>query len=440
LHITVIDIDAPRRANGPSRRARLCGALAVVVFAAGVAAVFTVAPGHAPTPAEQLARMSKLVSAAGTAHFTSDDTWDSGPGDGQPGSHYRDTSRTEGVLALPDRSHWTEDYGDGADEAIVTAEAVFTRHADSKAALAGEQWVKEPSESQRPQAHAVDLTGGDTPSQAASIVRAFGAPSDIAELLAHMKALTRVNPNVIRGTLDVASLPDLQIGGEPLPWVRVELTSDDTGRLARMVFTMTGNDPQNPSTGRSDVRFSGWGAPVEIQVPTPAEVDPTPNIDETGLAGFTATPIVAPGNLPASFQLVEAHVVKGNTADGTCPEVDLTYGDPTVLAADDAAAAARKDDNPVVRDLEVSLTPDSCDQYDAGAGRPATLGGHQARIDHGNVADGDSAVSLDTLVGSTHLHVDSDLPDAQVVSAFRTIAPFNLATQRVYNGPSPWGA
>src|SRR4051794_582540 len=114
---------------------RVCGALAVVVFLAGIAGLAAVSPARSWTPAQQLARVRQFVTSARTARFTGTSTWASGSAKGQLGSHFEHTSRAAGVLSLPDRSHWTEDYGDGATETIVTADAVFERDADTVPAL-----------------------------------------------------------------------------------------------------------------------------------------------------------------------------------------------------------------------------------------------------------------------------------------------------------------
>jgi hypothetical protein len=434
-----LEPEAPTRSG--AWRVRACGALVVVVLAAGVVSLALVAPRHTPTPAERLAGITKYVREARTAHFVTSDTWISGRPKGQLGSHYEESSRGEGVLSLPDSAQWTDDHGagDGAEETIVTPEAFFFRDADSRAALAGEQWVEErrtpggvvaPS---APPGSGLSGTAGDA-------LRSLGAPSSIAEQLTHLTNVTQLRPGVLRGTLDLRALPGVTEEDGPIPDVTVELTGADDGRLDKMLITATGPDPDQSdatATGRSEVTFDSWGSPVQITAPAPDAIDKTPNIDEKGLAAFTAAPILTPGNLAPTYQLTDAFADNGDPENGDCPQVALTFADPALLPKAPPPDSADTSSSP---DLEVTVTPVSCDSSAMDGGQALTVAGSPAHIQHGNVKDGDYAVTLEVVVGATRVTVESDLPDAVVLSAFRRIVPFNLSAQHIYAGPRPWEA
>src|SRR5207248_4042260 len=177
----VVDIGRTRQV----RAMRVCGVLVTVVFLAGVAAVAATSPAHRWTPAEQLARIRQSVTSSRTAHFTGTSTWTSGSEKGELGDHFEHTSRAVGVLSLPDRSHWTEDYGDGAFESIVGPEGIFEREAETLGGLTLEQWKQYPPMAAAPIAPPADpaaagsTTGSDiTVSEAGGVLSAMGAPSE----------------------------------------------------------------------------------------------------------------------------------------------------------------------------------------------------------------------------------------------------------------------
>jgi hypothetical protein len=343
------------------------------------------------------------------------------------------------VLSLPGRSHWTEDQGDAAQETIVVPEGLFLREADTASALDLEGWKQYPHPSNELPLGGVPAgpvpPGASGPGihvmvgQAGPVLSALGAPAEFTDVLARLTDLTRVSPRVIRGTVDMASVPGLSQVPAPLPRVTIELATDTTGRLERLLATSTGTMADEAFTARNEMRFTQWSAPVDVSAPTGDAVDKTPDIDEEGLAAFSAAPILVPGNLPATSRLIDASVAEEGAAGG-CPEVDLTYGDPS---------QSLKNPDDVSSDINVTITPADCDQSALDGGDPVTIAGHSARIKHGKNTDDEYAVTVEVLVGATRMTVDSDLPDTEILGALRTIVAFDITKQHVYTAPSESG-
>src|SRR5581483_5539430 len=382
----VVDVVDARRGRQVTAM-RVCAVLIAVVFLGGVAGLAVASPAHQRTPAQQLAQVRHFVTSERTAHFTGTSTWKSGTPAGQVGDHYEHTSRALGVLALPDRSHWTEDMGDAAYETIVGPEGVFERDADTMAGLAREQWKQYPNEPNEPQqvpatppptpapdsSSGADSGGGIMITEAGGALSALGAPAEFTQALDHMTGLTRVNDHVIRGTLDLSSLHMPADAGPP-PNVTIEIASDTNGRLEQIVADMSGTTPAESYSAHTEMRFTQWGSPVDVTVPNADNVDKTPDVDEDSLAAFTAAPILVPGNLPSGYELTSGSTT--DAGDGSdCAEADLTYGDPS--------QAASSPDAPDATDINITITPSSCDTSPA-EGDPVTVGGHPARISHGD--------------------------------------------------------
>src|SRR5207248_5510474 len=118
---------------------------------------------------------------------------------------------------------------------------------DTLGGLTLEQWKQYPPMAAAPIAPPADpaaagsTTGSDiTVSEAGGVLSAMGAPSEFTQLFIHMTGLTRIDTHTIRGTLDLASMPDLPKDAGPLPSVTITLTSDASGRLDRLVAAVSG--------------------------------------------------------------------------------------------------------------------------------------------------------------------------------------------------------
>lgn len=441
-----VDMEEPRATRPWAQRAIAVASAAL--FVASVVGLVTVRPGKTvPTPEAQLADVRAFIHGHPTAHFAATEVMEFGSATGDVGNHSEDRSKADGVISLPDRAHWTEDSGDSASELIRMPDAFYSRDADKREGLASEQWVMHKIRDAGADAAITADVAPDAAGAgfvAAGVASAFGAPQEFAKLFTVLKDLTRVDPRTIRGTVDIASLPGVaklleegKVKADEVPTITVEITSEDGGQLDRLSVASASKDttPNDEKfSDRSDITFTAWGDHVTIAAPAADTIDPTPNVDEKAMSEFNAAPILVPGNMPASFKLLDASTtLPEGPDDTTCPEADLSYGDPAALSADPEST-----NQPT---LDITITKPDCEDYAIDDGAPITIAGHRGEIKHGNPnkPDEDYAVSIDVVIGSTRFHVDSDLPQAVVLSALKTVVPFNMATAPVFVGELPGG-
>jgi hypothetical protein len=406
--------------------------------------------GEAPSPARDLARMQAFVTEAGSARMTATSVSEQRDGTNELGSIYKDTSRMTGSIVLPDRSQWLEEDGTSAYETVVVPGGVYFRGADSREELAGEQWVYEeaPKDDAAPQLHPDMMRAG-------AVAGAMGAP-DLIDLLEAASAPTRVGPHTIKAAIDVAKLHWFEATPDDAdvkpPTMSVELTSTSEGRLDRMVLRMEGtgfgfdDEEEGHFTDTTDMRFTDWGASITIAAPDPATVDPTPGVDEDDIAAFTAMPLYGLRRLPTGYELGMATVLTSekdaDVENGDCPEVDLSYGNPAEQEAAEAAMASASEEEMDAFEwpatIEVVLTPAACESYEMlEGGDPITLGGRRGTILRATATDEDYATSIEFVVGTTRVLLQSDGPEAAVVAAASDLVPLDLTTQPVHHEPPP---
>jgi hypothetical protein len=263
-----------------------------------------------------------------------------------------------------------------------------------------------------------------------------------------------VGPHTIKVTIDVKKLAAFDAAPEDadasFPVMTAELTSTSEGRLDRLVLRTESSDedPEMGSfTSTMDLRFTDWGAPVTIEAPDSAAIDPTPGIAENDLADFDATALYGLRRLPAGYELLGADVwTSEEDADleaGDCPEVSLSYGSPAEHEAAEDAAAKLKSDEEFERfmwpaSIEVSLTPADCESWNAlEGGEQITLGGRRATIFRSSDTEEEYATSIELVVDTTRVIVESDGPEAATLAAASDIIPFDLATQPVHHEAPP---
>jgi hypothetical protein len=145
----------------------------------------------------------------------------------------------------------------------------------------------------------------------------------------------------------------------PIPDGRFEVVVDAEDRPVPLTLTVENESARHTSR----VEFSDWDAAITIAAP--AEIDPTPWLDEEALAEARVgiTP-VRPTVLPDGIELQEIYPIPADEAaamDEDCAQLSLTYGppfDPEALddpeSFDDAMAW---DDY-----LDVYLRPAACAQ------------------------------------------------------------------------------
>jgi hypothetical protein len=452
MNHTVIELDGPGAPRAERWAKRILATSTMVLLSAGLVDLAVVGNTKGVSPATELARVQAFVEQAKSARMTATSTSEQRMGEGELGSSYKDTSRTQGSIALPDRSQWIEEDGISAYETIVVPGAAYYREAESREQLAGEQWVHEAIEPGG--AASGDLRPDLMP--VGEVAGAFAA-GDLIEMLGAASAPTRVGPHTIRVSIDVNKLQGYEMSviraaGEPEPAPPVmtaEITSTSEGRLDRLVmrFNSGTDDEEDGFSDTTDLRFSDWGAPVTIAAPDAAAIDPTPGIAEADLVAFDATPLFGLRRLPAGWELFGAEVwtseEDADTEAGDCPEVSLSYGSPAEMEAFARAmtkltSEEQYDEMTMPASIEVSLTPADCDSWNSlENGDPITLGGRPARIVRSTNTDEEYATSIQVTVGATRVVIESDGPESATLAAASDVVPFDLATQPVHHEALP---
>ncbi|MEY2476301.1 MAG: hypothetical protein QOG87_1616 [Actinomycetota bacterium] len=448
---TVIELDGPAAPRAERWAKRILATSTMVLLSASLVGLAVVGNTKGVSPAKELARVQAFVEQATSARMVATSTSEQRTGDGELGSSFKDTSRMQGALALPDRSQWVEEDGVSAYETIVVPGAAYYREAESREELAAEQWVHEAIEPTRTPGLSVspDLM------PVADVAGAFAA-GDLIELLDAASAPTRVGPHTIKVSIDVSKLEWFEFGevradGEPEPAPPVmtaEITSTSEGRLDRLVMRFnSGEDSEGGFSDTTDLRFSNWGSPVTITAPDAAAIDPTPGIAENALAAFDAMPLYGLRRLPAGWELFGAEVwtteENADTESGDCPEVSLSYGNPAEMEAFEQSAASVTSDEEFETmtwpaTIDVSLTPAGCDSWNVlEGGEPITLGGRRGTIVRSTNTEEEYATSIQLVVGTTRMLIESDGPEAPTLSAASDVVPFDLATQPVHHEPPP---
>jgi hypothetical protein len=453
------ELEGPRP-RGERRLQVALMAMCLLLFSGGLVGLVIVGD-EAASPVKELASLQAFVEEAKTARFTTDEHTLESSGEGDVGTDYSSRSKIVGALQVPDRSQWTVDTGDGAYEGIVVPDGTYFRQADTVVELADEQWIYE----KRHEGDGAEVSG-ELMMMAGGAATAFDAPQ-LVDMLEAAKTPERVDEHTIEAAVDVRRMPGFDpedyVHPEtekplPLPTVVLRLTSGPEHRLDRMVIEV--KEKIDPSvwgdeedlaaptsyTATSDTRFTDWGAPQSITAPAPSAVDPTPYVDEEGVAGFDTMPLLGLRTLPGGFELMAAEVyITEDDADedyGDCPEVDLSYGDAAAQDAAEAKAAASDewDETAFPPTIEVELTPADCDASGALAddeGDPIRLGRHTGRIVRSEDLEDEYRATIQVVIGATRVTLYSDLPEAQTVAAAADLVPFDLATQPVHRVAPP---
>jgi len=446
------------QAQARPRRGPLLAVLAGVVGLAVVAGVVATRGGGGTDPDEALADAAEALDAAGSYRMslTTEDRVTTGEAGG-PGSDTTTRTVAEGEVSGDD---WriVSDSGDWADESVGVGGRVYSRFADDTGALAAEPWVVFPTtpppsdedlvdqlvwmaapmddmgeleldESGEPPTENEPLTGDDASfaeemlvpvlgglylggygsqgDAAVSLIpggfgAAFGSFEDAEVVAEDAGGLT------LRAT---RSLPPeaAERVGLTLPPGRVELVLDADRRPTVLRVTVEGAT----ATHRSEVRFSDWGAAIDIGVPD-GEIDETPWLDEEALAEARVgvTPL-APTALPEGWVIVGIDAYGAEDADerdaGTCPRLDVWLG--PALAPDQLDLGEDY--------LDLSLTTRACaETEDDTPFAPGAYGDLLVRHDDIGL--------VQVLVGETVVEVDTSLGDAELAAVLASLQPFDL--------------
>lgn len=408
-----------------------------------------------PTPTEVLAEVHEFVDEARTATFvsTAEHTFSPESGDGL-GHSSTSRSRATGQFQLPDRAHVVVDEGDWAHEYVVNGKERYDRTAEGVAGLAAEKWVRW-TVSDAPPDTAVDF--GGPAGSAASFLAMFGEDmADFTELFDKLKNPERIAPNRVRASVPLADVvPDevkqmierfrQQIAeegdedGAMLPsfdgTLTVTVDYGAEGRLDVLLLEVDQDEGDDRAVDKEEIRFADWGQAVTILVPGVDQIDATPHIEEELLAAAQQRFTVFAPTPPAGWKLQSATVEEADAESESCESVDLQYGPGDV---DVQSFDFEEGEEPPM--LTVSSTEPSCqwaDDYvpELESPRRVRVGGVTAQVGalaedeyYGFFSEGSAAVL--TLQG-TPVVVATNLSEAELVAALRSLAPLDLSKQPI---------
>jgi hypothetical protein len=440
------------------RRGPLLAVLAGVVGVAVVAGVVATRAGGGTDPDEALADAAEALEAAGSYRLalTTEDRVTTGDAGG-PGSDMTTRTVAEGEVSGDD---WrmVSDSGDWADETVGVGGKVYARSADDAGALAAEPWVVYPSTPPLPDEALVDqlvwiatpmddtgviaygesgepptenepLTGEDAalaeeilvPVLGGLYLGGFGSQGDAAV------SLTPGGFGAAFGSFEDAEVVAEDAGGLTLratrslpvaaaervglivPPGQVELVLDADRRPIVLRVTVEGATASH----RSEVRFSDWGAAIDIGVPD-GEIDGTPWLDEEALAEARAgvTPLV-PTALPEGWVIVGIDAYGAEDAReldvARCPRLNVWLG--PVPAPDQFLV---EEDY-----LALFLVTRACaEAEDSTPFAPGAYGDLPVRREEFGM--------VQVLVGETVVEVDTSLGETDLAAALTSLQPFDL--------------
>jgi len=248
-------------------------------------------------------------------------------------------------------------------------------------------------------------------------------PAELARMLRHLEGVTVVE-RTIRGRVPLDALVTMPLPGQ----VDVELTVDSRGRPERLQWQMDVDSAQTVEV-RGDVTYKGWTA-RKADISAPEEIENSPEVDEERLAGFKHGPVLAPTKLPVGYQLTDLFVLEGD--DVSCARAELEYFQPDryfrryVLRVGGIAAPR----------LSITMSPRSCTTQSLLDGAPFVAGTIRGTTTaHLQAHPGEDPFRFFTAdVGAMRVRVETNLPEADVLTAIGSLAPIDLATQPVHQG------
>lgn len=205
----------------------------------------------------------------------------------------------------------------------------------------------------------------------------------------------------VRMPVDATGLTEVPPGAR----ARALVTIDAGFRPRRIEYVTSADD------GETSVRLESfrWDAPVTIVAPDPEDVDPTPEVDEEGLAEFDAVPILQPAAIPEEWGLMSAYVVAEEESWEGCEQVNLYY----------TLKDAGFDDE--VPYLDVYEFEKSCSE-----GRPRRSTDLRAGPYSGFIAfESDGTNTGEIVVGKTVVQFESDLEPEVIALVLGDLVPFD---------------
>ena len=449
----------------------LFAAVGIASIVAVIAAVLV--GGGGGDPAEELERTLAFADSHVTARYdVLYSTEFRSMGDEGLGNSGSSKAREEGVLMLPGTSAGTVRDGTTVTEVVVLPDGEYMRYAERGDDLAGEQWSYSPA-SDIVRHGIVDLSVGDVSimqgaamatmggfgvGMAGAALGSLGAPAEVIEQLHKLDRVERLDGDTIRGHLD----PSRMFGAGAAEMAKmanlsmtIDITTGPGDSLDEIVVRtlMESKESLSPDDDESvmpfggvgtvdisaTIRFSEWGAPVEINIPDPATIDLTPGIEEEDLAGFTSFPLYTVGERPTGWSLTTAWIEPYDEEFESCERVYFSYHD--VPAMEVAESAGEHADYPP--DLSVTVTAASCDDemddYDHDEpGEDITVGGRPAKVWTDSYGpDEPNYTTVAIVIGNSRVEVASDLPRDEVLRYAANLVPFDLASQPVHRVAPP---
>jgi hypothetical protein len=204
----------------------------------------------------------------------------------------------QGAVKTPGGVHAALTDGASAIELIHADDAVYVRIAATLNGLVPQPYTR------------VDDGTGQLLRLRAMQARSF----DVAGLLGAARA-----PRVLKrhaGTTTVEA--------DVVPSTTIRAVIGRTGALRSLDTTTRG-----AATLRARIQFRNWGdQAVRVAAPPPNRLDPTPGVDEIGLAAFTTAPLLMPKTLPPGWKLVGADVLSADDTEEGCAQAHLAYENP----------------------------------------------------------------------------------------------------------------
>jgi hypothetical protein len=421
---------------------------------------------HGRTPDDPAAELAELVSfadAARTVHVDATINVATSTDDGL-GTTYNTKWRSEGDVRFPNEAHLLVHTGDRVFQKILLGDDVYERSAVAEENLDLSRWSKSTIDRSALNADPAAATNERTPSDLRTaawdlVSQGAGFGNELQrmrQVFARIDEPTRASTNVIRIELGLqpfldAYFADLVLDDETLGEVEklegsvtFELTSGTNGRLDRIVTKVDarsradGARPREGWRSTSDVRFTAWGAPVEIAAPNMDPFPEMPVVDLERIAGAPFT-VLAPKAVAPDLKLLEASYFlpeDRGLSEQDCSKVTLYYANPEDQRwSDEAGQSNLRFLNLDVASIDCksddSRTNDAYLEKRAGAPSPYSVGPYRGTIARYETEDAGRGAYIVLGVDGVEVFVDSTLSDEETTHALGELVRFDPATQPI---------
>jgi hypothetical protein len=456
-------VPAPRSAP-PWRR--LVAVTAVLVVIVGLLASI-VTRRNPDEPASELAGVVSFADGANTVHVDATVNVATFTDDGL-GTTYNTRWRLEGAIRFPNEAHLLVHTGDRVFQRILVGDDLYERSAVAEENLYLNRWSQSTIDRSAidadPAAAPEEPETSDQRSQAWDLVsQGAGFGSELQRMrrvLARTGEPTRVSTNVIRIELGLpafldAYFADLALDEETLAEleklegsVTLDITSGPKGRLDRIVAKVDarsradGARPREGWQSTADVRFTEWGAPVEIAAPNMDPFPELPVIDLEGIARAQFT-VLAPKTVAPDLKLLEASYFVPEDRGLDEPDCDKV----TLYYAPEEEPASVEPGYSDLRFLNLDIASIGCESDDsrtneaylekrAGAPSAYSVGPYRGTIARYDTPEAGRGVYIVLEVDGVEVFVDSTLSAEETTLALSELVAFDPRTQPIVGTPS----